>query len=199
MKETFIAVFAIFWKDILSGLGIPLRVSPADVDETPSPAESPAQYLDRVVESKLARVAELVAPDASYAGVLVADTVVVVDDRILGKPGSLAEARGLLGLLVGRTHRVDTRYAISRAACPSRAAAVRSVQTFVTMRCATGAEIARYAATGEGRDKAGAYAAQGIGAFLIERIEGSYTNVVGLPACEVIADLGQLGLLEHYP
>jgi septum formation protein len=67
------------------------------------------------------------------------------------------------------------------------------------MRAATADELARYAATGEGLDKAGAYAVQGIGAFLVERIDGSYTNVVGLPACEVIADLLQVGLLERFP
>jgi septum formation protein len=77
--------------------------------------------------------------------------------------------------------------------------AARTVRTEVRIRAATPAEIRGYAATGEGLDKAGAYAAQGIGAFLVEAIDGSYTNVVGLPACEVVSDLGRLGLLGDFP
>ena len=82
---------------------------------------------------------------------------------------------------------------------PSVPVAVRSVESRVTMRRAGALEISRYARTGEGLDKAGAYAAQGVGAFLIERIEGSYTNVVGLPACEVVLDLCEAGLLTEFP
>jgi septum formation protein len=94
---------------------------------------------------------------------------------------------------------VFTRYAIAVPSAPGEARVSRSVETLVTMRSATADEIERYAETGEGLDKAGAYAAQGIGTFLIERIQGSYSNVVGLPACEVIRDLVRAGILERYP
>src|SRR4030095_14780036 len=98
----------------------------------------------------------------------------------------------------GRTHVVKTRYAIARAA-QALPALERTVETRVSMRRASPQELRRYAAGGEGADKAGAYAAQGIGAFLIERISGSYTNVIGLPACEVVLDLCQAGLLAEFP
>jgi septum formation protein len=103
-----------------------------------------------------------------------------------------------VGRIVGRTHRVFTRYAITHAdgTAPARA---RTVESAVTMRSASNEEVARYAATGEGLDKAGAYAAQGIGAFLIERIDGSYSNVIGLPICEVVVDLTSMGLLAAFP
>jgi septum formation protein len=186
-------------RDILTGLGIPIRVLPADVVEDVAPGEAPLSYLTRVVSDKLSAVAERAAGEIGHAALLVADTTVVLDERILGKPRDEQEARELLGLLVGRTHVVYTRYAVSRADAPGIAVLSRTVATRVTMRPATAEEVQRYAATGEGLDKAGAYAAQGIGTFLIERIEGSYSNVVGLPACELVSDLLQSGLLARFP
>jgi septum formation protein len=184
---------------LLTGLGIPIRVVAGNVEEMDEPGEAPEAYLDRVVADKLAQVAAQLDGRSGFSGLLVADTIVVIDDRIVGKPESADDACTLLRLLVGRTHRVDTRYALARAERPSLAVASRTVQSYVTLRHATDDEVRRYAQTGEGLDKAGAYAAQGIGAFLIERIEGSYTNVVGLPTCEVVLDLRQIGLLEHFP
>jgi septum formation protein len=185
--------------DILIGLGIPLRIVPGAVEERRLLTEGPAEYLHRIVTDKLADVARRLAGAAPFAAVLVADTIVVLGGRIMGKPESFADACALLSELVGRTHRVDTRYAIARSDRLERPLVQRTVQTFVTMRPATTDEVVRYAQTGEGRDKAGAYAAQGIGAFLIERIDGSYTNVVGLPAMQVISDLCGSGLLERFP
>jgi septum formation protein len=124
---------------------------------------------------------------------------VVIDGDILGKPEGASGAVRLLERIVGRTHTVYTRYALSLASAPAVAAAARTVATDVTLRPASTDELARYAASGEGLDKAGAYAAQGLGAFLIERIVGSYSNVVGLPACEVVLDLRELGLLGPFP
>ena len=130
---------------------------------------------------------------------LVADTIVVVDESILGKPRDVAEARQLLSRIVGRTHVVRTRYAIAVGPDLERTAVARTVESRVTMRAADAGVVARYAATGEGLDKAGAYAGQGIGAFLVERIDGSFSNVVGLPACEVVLDLERLGIVQDYP
>lgn len=188
--------------EILQGLGLPLLVRPADVDESQLPGESAADYVRRVTEAKLGAVAKLLdeAPEKSpFGGVLTADTTVVVDGEILGKPEDVEDAVRLLERIAGRTHRVLTCYAIGRAEEPSRVAVSRVVESLVTMRAASREELVRYARTGEGLDKAGAYAIQGIGAFLVERIDGSYTNVVGLPACEVIVDLQRLGLLGEFP
>jgi septum formation protein len=183
---------------ILTELGLAIRVTPGDANEDVVSGEVPDAYLDRVVREKLRSVASRLSSEP-FAGVLVADTTVVIDGEILGKPANHAEAVQLLSRLVGRTHTVFTRYAISQASAPNEVSIVRTVESEVTMRPASTDEIERYAATGEGLDKAGAYAAQGIGTFLIERIEGSYSNVVGLPACEVIVDLKRVGLLEQYP
>ncbi|MCC6666748.1 MAG: septum formation protein Maf [Polyangiaceae bacterium] len=185
-------------RQILGDLGIPLVQRPGHSDESLRPGEAPHPFLERVTQDKLTSVLSLVAGE-SWAGVIVADTIVVVDDQILGKPTDPADAIRLLGRIVGRTHTVYTRYLLATAEAPATIACGRTVETRVTMRAASAPEIAAYAATGEGLDKAGAYAAQGIGSFLIARIDGSYTNVVGLPACEVIEDLCRIGLLERYP
>lgn len=184
--------------EILRGLGVPIRVCPADVEETVRASESPLRYIERIVADKLGAVAGK-ARGEPCAGVLVADTIVVVDGEVLGKPVDVADAERLLAKLVGRAHTVYTRYAISKYSELGIAAVTRTVESRVTMRAAPPAELARYAATGEGLDKAGAYAVQGIGAFLVERIDGSYSNVVGLPACEVVVDLLRVGLLREFP
>jgi septum formation protein len=185
-------------RDILAGLGIPLRVAPANVPETELPNESPVAYVERVVLEKLAGAAGLLA-EATASALLVADTIVVLDGEVLGKPSDVRDAERLLGRLAGRTHRVFTRYVVARAAAPLEPVAARTVESSVTLRAASSAELEGYARTGEGLDKAGAYAIQGVGAFLVARIEGSYTNVVGLPACEVVLDLLETGLLERFP
>jgi septum formation protein len=185
-------------RDILAGLGIPLRVAPANVPEMERPDESPLEYVERIVLEKLRGSAPGLAAGGGGA-LLVADTIVVLDGDVLGKPADVADAVRLLGRLAGRTHRVFTRYAIARAGAPLEPVATRTVESSVTLRAASPGELEGYARTGEGLDKAGAYAIQGIGAFLVARIEGSYTNVVGLPACEVVEDLLRTGLLERFP
>lgn len=188
-------------REILTHLGVPIRVLPADVPEEVAPDESPAAYLERVVRDKLRAVLERLHTESGNemsSGVLVADTIVLLGERILGKPRDVAEAVELLTALCGRQHRVFTRYALGRANA-SAPLVERSVESRVWLREASADEIARYAATGEGLDKAGSYAVQGIGAFLVRRIEGSYSNVVGLPACEVVEDLVASGLLERFP
>jgi septum formation protein len=185
-------------RELLTGLGLPLRVQPADVEESVAPGELPLQYLERVVTDKWTAVNRSLVRPVPFAAVLVADTIVVVDDEILGKPVDVADAERLLERLVGREHRVYTRFAVG-AVDPAPVATARTVETRVFLRGACRQEIKRYAATGEGLDKAGAYAAQGIGAFLIERVQGSYTNVVGLPLCEVVTELQRLELLAEFP
>lgn len=185
-------------RDILESLRIPFQVLPADVAEHVRASEPPTEYLERVVGDKLAAVAARVSREG-IAGVLVADTIVVLDEQILGKPADVEEAVALLTRLVGRTHTVYTRYAISSGERPEQSVCSRTVESRVTLRAAGSAEIRGYAESGEGLDKAGAYAAQGLGAFLVQRIEGSYANVVGLPACELVEDLLRVGLLRDFP
>lgn len=194
-------------RDILSSLRLPFVVLAADIVEDVLPGENPQAYLERIALAKLeaiwqrlARGSSLPLGRAQVAAVLVADTTVVLGEQILGKPRDVAEAALMLSRLVGRSHEVFTRYAIGRAA-PGEGAllAARTVRTEVRMRSASVAEVEAYARTGEGLDKAGAYAAQGIGTFLVEGVTGSYSNVVGLPACELVSDLTLLGLLDGFP
>ncbi len=185
-------------RELLEAVRIPLRVAAVEVDESVGEGERPAAYLERVVMDKLVAVAAAGAIKTS-AAVLVADTSVVLDREILGKPATVDEAEAMVRRLAGVTHSVHTRYAIARGDAPSTAVVARTVSTRVTMRRASASEIRRYAESGEGLDKAGAYAVQGIGAYLVERIDGSYSNVVGLPLCEVVLDLRHCGLIGDLP
>ena len=185
-------------REILATLGLPLRFAAAEIDETPRPLEPPLDYLRRITAEKLAAVARL--PDATGAGaLLVADTTVILDDRPLGKPADQAEARSMLRALSGRAHHVSTCFAISAPPDFFSARVTETVTSRVVFRALGEDEIAGYAATGEGLDKAGAYAVQGIGSFAVARVEGSYSNVVGLPACEVVSALRAAGLLARFP
>lgn len=193
-------------RDILGSLRLPFVVQPADIVEDVLDGETPGTYLERIALAKLEAIWTRLERDGLPAGaangvaaVLVADTTVVIDGAIVGKPADMADAVATLSRLVGRTHEVFTRYAIGRAARGQGAVlAARSVRTEVRLRAASPAEVHAYARTGEGLDKAGAYAAQGIGAFLVEGVTGSYSNVVGLPACELVRDLTELGLIEIF-
>jgi septum formation protein len=182
-------------RDLLRDLGIPTLVRATSAPEDLWPGDTVPVFLDRVVRAKFEAAVEL-GRALPHAGVLVADTIVVLDGDILGKPADVEDAGRLLHRLCGRTHSVWTCYALAHA---GQAPVLRAVETRVSLRSATSEEISDYANTGEGLDKAGAYAAQGLGVFLVERIDGSYTNVVGLPATEVIADLCRLGLVERFP
>lgn len=182
---------------MLDELGLAVRVVPAALTEAVRTGERPERYVERMAREKLAAVAEL-AVGLDGAALLVADTAVVLEDDVLGKPSDVDDAVSILERLAGREHRVLTAYAIARGT-GGTADVQRTVETRVVMRAATSDELVRYARTGEGADKAGAYAIQGIGAFLVERIEGSHSNVIGLPLCEVVRDLRRLGLLGHFP
>lgn len=189
-------------RDILESLGIPIVVRSAAVDERVLDAEMPAAYLERVVGLKLKAIRSALLDGLGGLGrgrlVLVADTIVVLDGAIVGKPADVEDAAATVRRLAGRVHQVMTRYQVAEVA-GGGASVQRTVTSRVTLRPASDQEVRRYAETGEGLDKAGAYAAQGIGAFLVERIEGSYTNVIGLPACELVRDLLQQGWLAGFP
>lgn len=183
---------------ILETLRIPIVVIPGEADEALHPAESPSQYLERVVREKLRDVARRAA-GVRCAGLLVADTTVIADDEILVKPEDEPDARRMLRRLSGRRHEVWTRFALSAAGALDMAVHEQTVRTGVHFRQLSDEEVRRYAASGEGMDKAGAYAVQGLGSFAVERVEGSYPNVVGLPSCEVVSALLRAGLLSTFP
>ena len=160
-------------------------------DETVEPGEGADAYLARVVGLKLDAVRAAISPGAGAARViLVADTSVILGEDILGKPADTAEGRSMIARLAGRTHAVHTRFALGDARTLHHA---ETVVTRVTFRPIGDDEIEAYAATGEGTDKAGGYASQGRAAGFVSRIDGSHTNVVGLPACEVLVALRALG------
>lgn len=186
-------------RDLLEAVGIEAKVEPVDADESRLSGESPERYVERVATRKL----ELwLHQNATRRGVtaLAADTTVAIDDEILGKPESDAEALSMLERLAGRSHRVCTAVAIGAPETPAGGVlATRLVTTQVRFRPLDAATMRAYVATGEGRDKAGAYAIQGIAGGFVEAIDGSYSNVVGLPVAQTLALLGELGILRSWP
>lgn len=173
-------------------------VRAADVDESVRPNEPWDAYLARIAADKRAAVERALRDadaDADLRGafVLAADTSVVVDGDVLGKPVEPARARAMIARLEGRAHDVATRFVLGRDG--EAAVAAETVVTRVIFRALAAAEVDAYVATGEGLDKAGGYAIQGVGAHLVARVEGSYTSVVGLPLAEVAAALARAGLV----
>jgi septum formation protein len=176
---------------ILHDAGISFSVLSAAIDETPFPGETPQQIVQRLADAK----AELVAARAVGPAILIAaDTVVVLDGQILGKPRSTDEARRMLQLFSGRTHSVITAVSLIRLPEMDRRRFVEI--TLVQFAPLSRDEISRYLATEEPYDKAGAYAIQGRAGRYIPRIEGCYFNVVGLPLARLIAALQELGWSE---
>lgn len=175
-------------QEFLRGLGLEFEVRPADVDEGPLPGEEPSRFVARLALDK----ARAVAAREPEAHILAADTIVVLGSELLGKPQDEAEAVAMLRRLAGRTHEVWTGFALCRGAEPLHQQAVRTEVTFTALSD----ELCRaYVATGEPLDKAGAYGIQGRGGFLVERICGSYSNVVGLPLAEVVSALLAFGVV----
>jgi septum formation protein len=164
-------------QELLRSAGIEFEVQPADIVEDPLPGESARDCAERLAREKALAIAQK-RPDGIVLG---ADTVVVIDAEILGKPPDAADAARMLRLLSGRTHQVITGVCL----VASARSVVASETTSVTMREISEKEIADYVATGEPMDKAGAYAIQGIASRWIPRIEGDYSNVVGLPVARV--------------
>jgi septum formation protein len=181
--------------ELLSRVGLRLRIAPTDIDETPRPDEKPLDYARRMASEKCALCLERLGGEAGGLAVLAADTIVVLEGRILGKPADAGEASAMLTALGGRRHEVLTAYRIQR----GEATAERTVSTVVKFRLVGVDEIAAYLESGEWQGKAGGYAVQGIAALFASEVRGSITNVVGLPLAEVVADLRALGALPHWP
>ena len=179
-------------RDLLAALGVTARVIAADVDETALPDEAPRDMVTRLAGAKAAAVEAALAPSGADDAPLViaADTVVVVDGAVLGKPVDRADATAHLGRLAGRTHEVLTGHCLRRAGRVE----LHVERTLVTFRALGCNEVARYVDSGEGDDKAGAYAIQGRGVSLIERVEGCFSNVVGLSLPSVVRLARELGV-----
>jgi septum formation protein len=182
-------------KELLEMAGLSFSVHVPDVDETPLPREVPKKMVRRLSLLKALEAARGLGRDPGSLLVLSADTTVVSPEgRNLGKPGDEKEALRMVTALQGRDHSVFTGYTIVELRGGKvRRMITRVVETKVRIRAMTKADIRAYVGRGESLDKAGAYAAQGFGMAIIERIRGSYTNVVGLPVTEVTADLKKLG------
>ena len=175
-------------REILGRLGVPFSVEPGDIDETPHPGEGPEELAVRLALAK----ARVVAARHAEGLVIGADTVVAREGRLLGKPRDDAEAAETLRALRGGPHLVITGVAVVRAS--DGATRTAAVPATVLMRPYDDDEIADYVATGEPLDKAGAYGAQGHGGRLIERVDGPFLTVVGLPLDDVLSLLWELGL-----
>ncbi len=173
-------------RELLTLVGITHDVQPADIDETPWPDEAPIPHTERLATAK----AQVIASRNPDALVIAADTIVVIDGAILGKPTDEAGARAMLRRLSGRTHEVCTAMAVAIGE------QVRSevVRVQVRFRTLDDDSIARYVKTGEPMDKAGAYGIQGYGATIVEHIEGDYFAVMGLSLVTVVRLAGQMGV-----
>lgn len=170
-------------RELLADLGLDFEVHPSSAEEpAPSPDEAPMDYVKRMAEMKTLDIAVHFADKP----VLGADTIVVLDGRIMGKPKDSDDALEMLTTLSGRTHQVITGFCLS---LPGGETTMKAISTDVEMRISSEAELKGYIETGEPMDKAGAYAIQGIGTFLVIGIQGSYTNVVGLPVARVLDTL----------
>ena len=174
--------------DLLDQLGVEYTVAPAHIDEAQHEGEQPSAYVQRMAQEKAQAIAaRFPAPDFV---ILSADTTVVLDDTVLGKPASSDEAMSMLSCLSGRWHTVLT------AVCLLGAAGMNcvTVETKVEFVALSQTTCEAYLATEEPWDKAGAYGIQGLGGAFVRRIEGSYSNVVGLPLCETWQLLSRCGI-----
>jgi len=167
-------------RDLLNKVGLTFSVVPSEIDEATVSTESPAGYVQKLSEAKAADVAQRYPK----SWILGADTIVFINGNILGKPTNSDEALRMLRQLSGATHKVLTGYCLMSRA--HKRSFSETIETEVEFKDLAEREIEWYIETGEPFDKAGGYAIQGTGTFLVKRISGSFTNVVGLPLCEVI-------------
>jgi septum formation protein len=191
MKKDFVYLASVSPRrsELLRQIGVRFEVRPAAIDETWLTDEAPDAYVLRLAAAKAAAVWRVLPPD-ERAPVLAADTAVIVDDDVLGKPAGAADAERMLERLSGRSHRVLTAVALCAA---DRSEALLSVSE-VRFRATTAAERSAYCATGEPLDKAGGYGIQGHAAVFVESLQGSYSGVVGLPLFETAALLARCGV-----
>ena len=176
-------------RELLSQIGVPFHIHSLPIDENVLPGEAPLAYVERLARAK-AQVALASLGQDRQAVVLGADTSVVLDGRILGKPLDREDCLTTLRALSGRTHQVLTAVALAsheRLTC-------RVVCSEVSFRTLSDAELAAYWASGEPRDKAGGYAIQGLAGIFVRQLQGSYSAVVGLPLCETAELLGEFGI-----
>jgi len=188
MGRLFLASTSPRRRELLAQIGAPFSLLNPSIDESQWPGEDAADYVRRLAREKAA--AGFAALGDASACVLGADTSVVLDGRVLGKPADRADGLAMLAALSGRAHRVLTAVALySREACE-----VRLVDSEVRFRVIEPAEAAAYWDSGEPCDKAGGYAIQGWGAVFVSALQGSYSGVVGLPLCETAQLLDAFGL-----
>ena len=179
-------------KMLLAQIGLPFRTRPSDVDENEI-AENHPTHACHLAEKK----ARAVSSGIKNHWILGADTMVILGETVLGKPDDIDHARAMLHALGGKEHRVVTGFCLLDHSC--RPVHSEEITTNVRMKRLTEEEIKAYVDTGEAFGKAGSYAIQGIGAFMVEAISGSYTNVVGLPICALIQALLATGALKEFP
>ena len=177
-------------RELLTLVGIEHEVQPADIDETPWPDEAPVPHTERLARAK----AEVIAAREPGALVIAADTIVVIDGAILGKPADITEARAMLRRLSGRTHEVCTAMAVSHDGRTES----QVVRVTVRFRALDDDTITRYVNTGEPMDKAGAYGIQGFGATIVEHIEGDYFAVMGLSLVTVVTLAARMGVAYRF-
>lgn len=180
-------------KELLESLGIHFEIIVPSSNESLLEKENPEDYVLRIATEKSLSVSQKLRGDYIIIG---ADTAVVVDNEVLGKPSDVIEAEEMLGKISGRAHHVLTAFSITKPV--DEILHTHVVGTEVLVKTLEPEEIEGYIKTTEPMDKAGAYGIQGIGAFMIKEIRGSYTNVVGLPLVEVIEALKKLGALELF-
>ncbi|NPU83132.1 MAG: septum formation inhibitor Maf [Syntrophaceae bacterium] len=176
--------------ELLERVGLTFQVVPSGVEEAAHPEESPEEHVLRLSAAK----AEALARKNPDAWVLGADTIVVIDGRVLGKPADREGAKAMLQTLSGRVHTVFTGFSVLSGG-GSRAVS-RAISSAVLFKNLSDEEMNWYVRTDEPYDKAGGYAVQGMGAFFIQEIRGSYTNVMGLPLCEVMEVLCEAGAIR---
>jgi len=177
-------------QEMLRSVGLKFKTIPAHVDEDYIEGESPQQHVRRLAQEK----AQFIAQKYPKAWVLGADTIVVIDGLILGKPKNKTQAKGMLKKLSDREHKVFTGFTVAQVA--SKVSHSDVVQSTVKFKKISAAELDWYIACDEPYDKAGGYAVQGKGAYFIKSIRGSYTNVIGLPLGEVLETLKKLEALS---
>ena len=189
MKQLYLASGSSRRRELLTQIGVPFSVISADIDETPLNHETPSAYVERLARGKAEAGRGTLVSDVDGC-VLGADTAVVLDGKILGKPVDEAEACAMLMMLAGQEHEVLTAVAVIEGErCESRV-----VRSRVLFRAIDRDEAAAYWASGEPRDKAGGYGIQGLGAVFVAGLNGSYSAVVGLPLCETAELLGHFGI-----